>query len=75
MFSFLIVRGGCLPRVLSVRRNLFGWMGWIGGRAMSLCGDLACSIGKFACEQLSERVWTVLGLVDGFFSYWLNLRV
>ena len=34
-FSFLIVRGCCLPRVVSVRRNLFGRMGWVGVRVQA----------------------------------------
>ena len=35
-FSFLIVRGCCLPRVVSVRRNLFGRVGWVGVGARAL---------------------------------------
>ena len=53
-----------------VRLDGLGWREGFGLR-----GDLACLIGKFACEQLSREGSDVEVWLDGFFSYLLNLRV
>jgi hypothetical protein len=64
-FSFLIVRGAGLPRVGSVRRNLFGWRWRLDlARAGS---DGSCQAERVCfCDSSEESFGRVFGLVDGF---------